>query len=161
MRAFLGTTTGSVVLNSLETPPAPKDPPKKWAFELALANFAALDNGTPALRMVLQVTAQPGAGMELWLTRDADNHTIARWSGGSTSIYEGAVCFQLTTADKTEALPLTPGKYSVTVDFLDPSTGLVVSRKSQVTNFTPHSTLPPPGPNSTLFSVAYACPRGN
>ena len=161
MLAFMGTTTGSVVLNPPDSPPAPKTPPSDWGVELGNATFSHLDNGTPSLQVVLQVEARPGAGLELWLTRDADHHTVARWTGGSSTTYSGTICFQLVTVGKTEALPLTPGKYTFTADFVDAETGVIASRAVGVTNQPPTSNLPPPGPNSTVFSVVYACPRGN
>ena len=158
---LMGTTTGSVVLNSQETPPPPQNPPADWRFDFGNATFSHLDNGTPSIQFVMQVTARPGAGLELWLTRDSDNHTVARWTGGSSTVYSGTVCFQLVTVSKTEALPLTPGKYSLTADFIDAETGVIVSRKVNVTNQPQVSTLPPPSPTSDLFSIVYACPKGN
>lgn len=161
MLAFMGTTTGSVVLNPPDSPPAPKEPPAKWGFDLSNATFSHLDNGTPSLQVVMQVQAQPGAGLELWLTRDSDHHTVARWTGGSSTVYSGTICFQLVTVSKTEALPLPAGKYTFTADFLDAETGVLASSSVAVANLPPVSTLPPPGPSSNVFSVVYACPRGN
>ena len=161
VKALIGTTTGNVAFNPPELAPPPRDPPPKWAMELALASFSELENGKPSLEVILQMKAREGAGMELWLRADDDGRTIARWSGGSSGVYEGAVCFQLVMQDNGEAIPLPPGKYHLTVAFRDPATGIVVARDARVTSSTPVLKGAPPAPGSTLFQQTLACRRGS
>jgi hypothetical protein len=163
VKALIGTTTGNVIYDPPEAVPAPQDPPKDWAVDLSLASFQQLENGIPSLEVVLQVNARPGAGMELWLVADKDNHTVVRWSAGSSGVFEGTACFQLQIQDKTknEAVPLDPSEgYHLTVVFRDVDTGVVVARDARVTASTPKLSGNPPAPGSTLMQQALACRRG-
>ncbi len=93
LKALIGTTTGNVAFRPEEPVPEPVEPPAGWQVEFALARFTDLENGSPALEVIMQVKARPGTGMELWISDEAG--TVARWSGGSTAVYVGTVCFQL------------------------------------------------------------------
>jgi hypothetical protein len=117
----------------------------------------------PSLEVLLQVSARPGAGMELWLVRDSDNHTVVRWSAGSSGVNESTVCFQLQLQDKktNEAVPLDPNDhYHLTVAFRDVDTGVVVARTGRVTAATPNLTGNLPGPGSQVMQQGWACLRG-
>lgn len=161
VRTLLGTTTGYVVLNPPEQPPATKDPANGWRAELGLAMFTRLDNGTPAIQVVMDLRAQPGAGMEIWLAKQG-GQPVAHWSAGTTRTYGGTVCFQLATQENGEMLPLDPpSPYEMTVAFLDPNGNILASSASRVTGLTPHLQGTPPAAGSKVFSLAYACPQGN
>ncbi len=124
----------------------------------ALARFTELENGSPAIEILMQVKARPGMGMELWLS--AEDGTVARWSGGSTAVYVGTVCFQLELQREGEAVPLGSGKHTATLVFREPVEGVVAARQVGVTNQTPHLTGTTPSEGSSVFSTAWACRRG-
>jgi len=158
IRALLGTTTGNVAFNPPEQLSAPQDPPPAWKVSLELARFTELENGNPALEVVLQVKSRAGASMQLWL--ESDSGTVARWSGGTTREYNGPVCFQLLLADAGEAVPLASGQHYLTAAFVDPATGVVVSRRLAVTHFTPKLEGGVPEANSAVFRNLLGCRRG-
>lgn len=162
VRTLLGTTTGNRIMSPPGQPPAPKDPPPTWQESLALATWTELENGTPALQVVLEVKAHEGAGMDIWLTK-ASGEPVVEWSGGHTQTYGGTVCFQFSTQQDGQAIPLDPSSgYKLTVAFIDITSGDVVSsRQANVTNETPKLTGAAPQPGSTVFSEVYACRRGN
>lgn len=159
LKTLIGTTTGNTAFNPPETAPEAQKPPEKWQLDFGLARWAELENGSPALEIVGQVATRPGAGFELWI-ESADGKTVARWSGGSTTTFVGTVCFQLELEKDGEAVPLPPGKYTATMAFRDPSSGVVAARKLDVTNFTPKLTGAEPSPGSEVFREGLACPRG-
>lgn len=162
VRTLLGTTTLNNAVNPPETPPPPQPPAKDWNMELGLANFTRLDNGSPAIEVILVMDSRRGAGMEVWLTSDETNKPIARWSGGATDIYQGTVCFQLVLQRDGEAIPVTSdGKYHLTAAFRDPSEGVMVAADTQVTGNTPKVEGSLPEPSSSTFGEALACPRSN
>ncbi len=162
VKALLGTTALNNAVNPPELPPPVQAPAKDWNMELGLANFISLANGSPSLEVILVMDSQRGAGMEVWLTSDETNKTVARWSGGATDIYEGTVCFQLVLQNEGEAIPLSPGgKYHLTTAFRDPSEGVMVAAEVPVTGNTPKVTGTLPAPASSTFGAALACPRSN
>lgn len=158
LKALIGTTSGNVAFRPPEVAPEPVEPPADWQVEFALARFAELENGSPAIEIVMQVKTRPGAGMELWLS-DEDG-TVARWSGGSTAVYVGTVCFQLELAREGEAVPLGSGKHTATLVFREPVDGVIAARRVEVTHTTPVLAGETPAPGSTVFSTAWACRRG-
>lgn len=161
VRALVGTTTGNTIVNPPGSPPAPAEPKEGWAEELGQASFTKLENGTPGLMVVLSMNSKPGAGMEVWLTKDS-GEPVVKWSGGATQEYAGTVCWQFTTQEKGEAIPIDPAsKYHLTVGFIDPGSGPKVVRTAPVTGNTPHLQGAAPAPESNVFAKAYSCPRGN
>ncbi len=158
LKALIGTTTGNVAFRPPEAAPEPVEPPGDWQVEFSLARFTELENGSPALEILMQVKTRPGMGMELWLSDE--NGTVARWSGGSTAVYVGTVCFQLELARDGEAVPLGSGKHTATLVFREPVEGVVAARRVTVTNQTPRLTGTTPAEGSTVFSTAWACRRG-
>lgn len=158
LKALVGTTTGNAAFRPDERAPEPVEPPADWEVEFALARFAELENGNPALEIVMQVEARPGTGMELWISDDAG--TVARWSGGSTAVYVGTVCFQLELERAGEAVPLGSGKHTATLVFREPVDGVIAAREMEITHTTPVLTGETPAAGSTVFSTAWACRRG-
>jgi hypothetical protein len=158
LKALIGTTTGNVAFRPPEAAPEPVEPPEDWQVEFSLARFTELENGSPAIEILMQVKARPGMGMELWLS--AEDGTVARWSGGSTAVYVGTVCFQLELQREGEAVPLGSGKHTATLVFREPVEGVVAARQVGVTNQTPHLTGTTPSEGSSVFSTAWACRRG-
>ena len=110
LKALIGTTTGNVAFRPPEAAPEPVEPPEDWQVEFSLARFTELENGSPAIEILMQVKARPGMGMELWLS--AEDGTVARWSGGSTAVYVGTVCFQLELQREGEAEPPVGGGHT-------------------------------------------------
>jgi hypothetical protein len=158
LKALVGTTTGNVAFRPEEPAPGPVEPPADWQVEFALARFAELENGNPALEIVMQVKTRPGTGMELWVSDEAG--TVARWSGGSTAVYVGTVCFQLELEREGEAVPLGSGKHTATLVFREPVDGVIAARQMEITHTTPVLTGETPTAGSTVFSTAWACRRG-
>lgn len=157
-RALLGLTTGNVSYSPNEMPPAQKDPPSGWEIDLGNARFTQLENGTPALMVVMQLQAKPGAGMELWLS--SDSAPVAEWFGGTTNGYDGTLCFQMRLVNGSEALPLDNGPYYFTLAFRDPD-GILLSKKVEVTHFPPLKKPATPSPGSSVFRDLLGCPRGS
>lgn len=158
LKTLIGTTTGNTAFNAPEPPPAPQAPPDRWQVEFGLARFTELQNGSPAIEVVGQVSTRPGAGFEFWL--ETEGRTVARWSAGSTTSYVGTVCFQLELQRDGEAVPLGPGKHTATFAFRDPGTGIIAARRLEVTNTTPILEGAVPGPGSEVFREGLACRRG-
>jgi hypothetical protein len=160
VRSLIGTTTGNVAYLPADAPPDPKAPPDGWHMDVDVALLGELDNGTPSLRFSMQMVAQPGPAMEVWLADDT--HTIARWSAGSARRYDGIVCFQLTLDEGGEALPMQADKtYYATVAFRQPEGDVVVARKIRVSGRLPtRKGQQPPGQGAIVFSEALACPKG-
>jgi len=158
LKALIGTTTGNVAFRPEEPVPEPVEPPAGWQVEFALARFTDLENGSPALEVIMQVKARPGTGMELWISDEAG--TVARWSGGSTAVYVGTVCFQLELERDGEAVPLGTGKHTATLVFREPVDGVIAARQVEITHTTPVLTGETPAAGSTVFSTAWACRRG-
>lgn len=158
LKALVGTTTGNVAFRPEEPAPEPVEPPADWQVEFALARFAELENGNPALEIVMQVKARPGTGMELWISDEAG--TVARWSGGSTAVYVGTVCFQLELEREGEAVPLGSGTHTATLVFREPVDGVIAARRVEITHTTPVLTGETPAAGSTVFSTAWSCRRG-
>ena len=166
--SMVGTATGNVAIHPPEALPAPKESPPGWEVSLELAVFTELEDGTDSMRIVMQVKSRSGTGFEIWLANESG--TVVRWSGGSSSPYNGVVCFQLPLSSKTkdkatgaitkEALTLPPGKYTATTVFRDVETGVVVARQLKVTGNVPRLAGPEPGPDSPVFRKLLGCPRG-
>jgi hypothetical protein len=150
---------GVVAYDPPDQPPAPQDVASGWEVELGNARFTELENGTPALIVVLQLKARDGAGMELWLESPAG--VVARWTGGSSRVLEGTVCFQLRLVDKGEALQLPKGDYFLTLVFRDPAHGPMAVRREKVTSFAPKLSGTPPAGDSAVFRDLLGCPRGS
>ncbi len=159
IKTLIGTTTGNVAFNPPETAPEPTADPPHWAIDFNLARFTELENGSPAIEVLMQVDTRPGYGFELWISGE-DGHTAARWTGGSTNSYEGTACFQLELQRDGEAVPLSQGKYHATLAFRDPEGPVLVAKRIDVTNFTPKLTGAVPGAASEVFKEAWACRRG-
>lgn len=157
-RALLGLTTGNVTYSPTEMPPASKDAPSGWQIDLGNARFTELENGTPALMVVMQLQAQAGAGMELWLS--SDSAPVAEWFGGTTNFYDGTLCFQMRLVNGSEALPLNNGPYYFTVVFRNPD-GIVLAKQVGVTHFPPLNRPATPSPDSSVFRDLLGCPRGS
>ncbi len=157
-RALLGLTTGNVTYSPADMPPAPKDAPAGWRLDLGNARFTALENGTPALIVIMQLQARPGAGMELWLF--SDSTPVAEWFGGTTNEYDGTVCFQMRLVNGSEALPLDNGPYYFTVAFRDPD-GVIFAKKVEVTHYPPLKKPATPVAGSPVFRDLLGCPRGS
>lgn len=160
LRALIGTTTGNVAYHPEEEPPAPQEAPDRWQLAFNLASFTKLENGQRALEIIAQVETRPGMGLELWL-QDETGATIARWSGGSTTVYTGTVCFQLELARDGEAVPLGTGKHTATLAFREPVEGVIAAAQLPVTSQPPKLEGTEPAPGSEVFSTALACPKGS
>lgn len=160
--AMIGTAVGNTDWNPVDKPPATQKPASGWSENFGQASWTKLENGTPAIMVVIDMQAKPGAGMEMWLTKDSNPpKTIVHWFGGSTAVFQGTLCYQVTTQEKGAAVPIDPNaSYSLTVDFLDANAGVVASQTRQVAGNTPHLTGHAPGPNDIVFATAYACPKG-
>jgi len=160
--AMVGTTAGNTEFDTANTPPPVTTPSHGWQEGLGQASWTKLENGVPAIMVVLSMQSRPGAGMEIWLTRDgATPATVAHWFGGASAVYEGTVCFQITTQQDGAALPIEPNsQYSLTVDFLDPTNGVVASQTRPVAGNNPKLSGHAPGPDDIVFSNIYACPKG-
>lgn len=163
VNSLIGTTAGNVAFNPPESPPPPKSAPDGWALDLGLPSWSSLDNGNQSLQVVMQVRALPGAALELWLHSDDTGKTVARWTGGATSAYQGAICFQLALTDKAKgiAAPIPEGKYHLTMAFRDPNLGVIVSEDSAVAGTTPKLEGKVPSAGSDVFWKALACRQGN
>jgi hypothetical protein len=159
-KALLGTTTGNLAFGTPDAPPAPlaKDP-AGWQVRFELALFNELEDGTDALRILMQAKTERGAGMEIWLANEKG--TVARWSGGSTEPYDGVVCFQMTLRQKGEALNLPPGDYTATLVFRDVEKGPIVARRLKVTGNVPKLKGASPAGGSPVFRDLLGCPRGS
>lgn len=158
IKTMLGTTTGNTAFNAPESPPPAQDPVKPWDVDFGLARWTELENGSPALEIVMQVETRPGAGMELWI--ENEGHTVARWSGGSTAILVGTVCFQLELQGEGEAVPLGTGVHTATLVFRDPGSGVVAARKLDITHNVPKLEGSVPSQGSEVMREALACRRG-
>lgn len=159
MKTLIGTTTGNVAFDPPETAPPPGDDPPGWEVKFELARFTELENGAPAMEILMQVDTRPGYGFELWISGE-DDRTVARWSAGSTNDFSGTACFQLDLQRDGEAVPLPQGKYHATLVFRDPEGPPLVAKRIEVTNFTPKLEGAVPGPESKVFREAWACRRG-
>ncbi|MEO8539311.1 MAG: hypothetical protein ABI577_06180 [bacterium] len=158
IKALIGTTTGNVAFNPPETAPEPMNPPARWDVEFDLARFTNLENDSPAIEFLMQVETRPGYGFELWIT--SEGKTVARWSAGSTAVYNGTACFQLELERDGEAVPLPQAKYEATIVFRDPEGPVLAAKRIDITNFTPKLNGTTPGPASEVFREAWACRRG-
>lgn len=158
-RILIGTTDGNVAYFPPETPPEPTEDPQDWRFQLGNARYSTLENGEHSIQIVTDIQAQPGPGMELWIT--GPEGVVYRWSGGSTRQYNGVVCFQLRLNHDGEAMPLVAGEtYSLTMAFRDPGTSeIVVAKQIEIAGFTPSLTGELPGATSEVGSVLLGCPR--
>lgn len=160
--AMIGTTAGNTEFDTANVPPPVTAPAKGWQEGLGQASWTKLQNGFPAIMVVISMESRPGAGMEIWLTKDGDKpSTVAHWFGGASAVYEGTVCFQVTTQEHGAALNVDPNAhYSLTIDFLDPTTGVIASQTRAVAGNTPTLQGHAPGPEDIVFSNTYACPKG-
>lgn len=160
--AMMGATVGNTEFDSRGTPPADTKPPQGWEENLGQASWTQLHNGTPAIMIVLSMESRPGAGMEVWLTRDGDKpKTVAHWFGGSSAVYEGTVCFHLTIQQDGAKLDIDPAShYSLAVDFIDPTAGVIASQSRAVAGNTPRLEGRDPSPDDQVFANTYACPKG-
>lgn len=160
IKALIGTTTGNVAFDPPETAPeATSGNPAKWDVRFNLARFTELENGEPAIEILMQVETRPGYGFEFWVSGE-DGKTVARWSAGSTNDYNGTACFQLDLQRDGEAVPLPQGKYHATIAFRDPEGPVLVAKRIEITNFTPKLSGTVHGPESEVFKEAWACRRG-
>ncbi len=157
-KALLGVTTPALLaFDPRDEPPAPVPAPEGWRLTVDLARFGELENGTPALAILLDIESEPGAVMDLWLSDDQG--PIARWSGGSTEDYRGDACFQLplVSEDGEHALPLagTTG-HTLTVAFRGEGGHVILSVTRGIASFVPQ-TAGSPG-RSEVFRDLLACP---
>ncbi len=157
-KALLGVTTPALLAFSPPgEPPAPAAAPAGWRLTVDLARFGELEDGTPALAILLDIESEPGAVMDLWLSDERG--PLARWSGGSTEDYRGDVCFQLPLAseDGEHALPLagTSG-HTLTVAFLDAGGAVILSVTRGIASFVPPLEGSPGG--TDVFRDLLACP---
>jgi len=157
-RTLLGTTTGNVIYAFAELPPSQLVAPGDWRFDVGNARFSKLENGTPSIQVVDEMQAFPGYSFEVWLA-DGES-TIARWSGGSSRRYTGAICFQLRLQDGDEMLQLPRGTYTLTLVFRDPATGdVIAAHPMRVAGTPPSFRGGPPGDDSRVFRDLLGCPR--
>ncbi len=158
-RALLSVTAPTLLAFApASTPPTPVDAPEGWALTVDLARFGKLEDGTPALAILLDLDSEAGAAMDLWFSDDGG--VLARWSGGVTEDYRGDVCFQLplVSEDGEHALPLAGSTgHTLTVAFLDASGGVIVSTTRGVASFVPQVSGASPGA-SDVFRDLLACP---
>ena len=158
VKSLLGTTTGNVAYEPPETAPAEVPSPKGWDVRLENARFSKLEDGTHSIQVVMQIDSEAGTGMEVWLT-DRD-HTVFRWSGGSSRPYNGVVCFQLQLEDETSAVVLGDGPHTLSVAFRDPtSSDPIVSRTVKVAGTVQRLEGEAPVPPSEVARELLGCPR--
>ena len=151
------TTPALLAFDPTELPPVPVPAPDGWRLTVDLARFGELEDGTPALAILLDIESEPGASMDLWLADDQG--VLARWSGGSTEDYRGDVCFQLPLAseDGSHAIPLagTTG-HTLTVAFRDQTGRVILSITRGIASFVPQLTGAPD--RAEVFRDLLACP---
>ncbi len=157
-KALLGVTTPALLaFDPLDEPPADVPAPEGWRLTVDLARFGELENGTPALAILLDIDSEPGAVMDLWLSDDEG--PIARWSGGSTEDYRGDACFQLplVSEDGEHALPLagTTG-HTLTVAFRGEGGHVILAVTRGIASLVPETTGTPG--RSEVFRDLLACP---
>ena len=157
-KALIGVTAPALLaFDSTEAPPDPVPAPEGWRLTVDLARFGELEDGTPALAILLDIESEPGAAMDLWLSDDRG--VLARWSGGSTEDYRGDVCFQLPleSEDGLHAIPLagTTG-HTLTVAFLDRTGAVILSVTRGIASFVPQLSGSPGSPD--VFRDLLACP---
>lgn len=157
-KALLGVTTPALLaFDPRDEPPADVPAPEGWRLTVDLARFGELENGTPALAILLDIESEPGAVMDLWLSDDEG--PLARWSGGSTEDYRGDACFQLplVSEDGEHALPLagTTG-HTLTVAFRGEGGHVILSVTRGIASFVPQTTGSPG--RSEVFRDLLACP---
>jgi hypothetical protein len=158
VRALIGQTSGNVSYAPAVPSPAEVAAPHGWRVDVGSARFSTLERGEHAIQVVMQISTQPGASMEVWLERDGE--ALVRWSGGSSVHFNGTLCFQVLLAEKGEALPLAGGKETLVLAFRDPGTEqLVVARRMPVAGVVPSVTGAIPGPGSRVFRDLLGCPR--
>ncbi|MFN0145852.1 MAG: hypothetical protein ACKVT1_05025 [Dehalococcoidia bacterium] len=157
-KALVGTSTGNVAYGPADSPPPQIADPEGWQVRFELALFDHVENGTQSLRVVLQAKTKKGAGMEVWLANEQG--TVARWSGGSTDIYDGVVCFQMKLREAGESLSLPPGEYTATLVFRDVERGPIVVNQQPVRGTVPKLTGSAPAERSPVFRDLLGCPRG-
>lgn len=155
--SFVGTATGVVTL--APEGPAPNDlVPDGWQFDVGNARFSDLERGAASIQVVNDLQAQDGATFEVWLSNA--EASVARWSGGETTRYQGTLCFQLRLESGDEALELGPAPYSVTIAFRDPATGdLIASDQMPVAGTPPSLDGVDPSAQSEVFRDLLGCPR--
>jgi hypothetical protein len=158
MKTLIGTTVGNTAFNIPDTPPAAKDPPPGWQVDFDLIRWADLENGSPALQVIMQVKTQPGMGFELWVVDEGK--TLARWNAGSTATFVGTACFQLELQRNGEAMPLGTGQHTGVLVFRNPDGEVVASRWLKITNNLPNLKGTAPSLGSEVIREAWACPRG-
>ena len=158
--ALIGTATGNVAFAPPEQPPGTVASPAGWDHRFEAIFFDELEDGSPSIRVVLQEQTKRGAGFELWLaTREG---TLVRWTGGSTDIYSGTVCFQLKLKDGDEALVLPSGvPITATIAYRDVERGVIASQSLPVRGTVPKLSGSAPGPESKVFKSLLGCPRGS
>ena len=146
-----------------DEPPAPVPAPAGWALTVDLARFGELEDGTPALAVLLDIESEPGAAMVLWFADERG--VLARWSGGATDDYRGDACFQipLVSDDGARALPIAhTSAHTLTVAFRDAGGTVIVAVTRGVAGFAPRlsaaqlSGASPAG--SDVFRDLLACP---
>jgi hypothetical protein len=131
-----------------------------WVLGIELARWGELENGTPALEVILNAETQEGATLDLWLVTPEE--TVARWQGGVTDTFVGVTCFQLSLVDledKSVVMQLEPGQtYSLVAD-LRMDSQLLAADRFDVTHFVPELHGQPPGPDSMVFRDLLGCRR--
>ena len=158
VRTLIGTTTGNVAYSPGVPAPSEVPAPAGWRVDVGNARFSTLERGEHAVQVVMQISTRPGAAMEVWL--ESDGEALVRWSGGSSSTYNGTLCFQVLLAEKGEALPLGRGKETLVLAFRDPgSEEIVVARRLPIAGRTPKVTGGAPSSTSRVFRNLLGCPR--
>jgi len=157
-KALLGVTAPTILsFDHGSVPPGPIAAPEGWRLTVDLARFGELEDGTPALAILLDIDSEPGALMGIWLS--SESGTLAHWSGGSTEDYRGDVCFQLPLAseDGSHAIPLSgTSGHTLTVAFLNDEGTVILSLSRGIANFAPDLRGSPTGSN--VFRDLLACP---
>ncbi len=140
-------------------PPAPVPAPEGWSLAIDLARFGELEDGTPALAILLDIESESSASMDLWFADERG--VLARWSGGATDDYRGDACFQLSlvSEDGEHALPLDHTRdHTITVAFRDAQGAVAVSVTRGVAGFVPRGLSGASPAGSDVFRDLLACP---
>lgn len=158
VRTLIGQTSGNVSYAPGGPAPLEVPAPNGWRVDVGSARFSKLERGEHAIQVVMQIGTQPGVAMEVWLERDGE--ALVRWSGGSSSRYNGTLCFQVLLAEKGEALTAGEGTATLVLAFRDPGTEqFVVSRRMAVAGSAPKLIGTSPSSTSRIFRDLLGCPR--
>ena len=159
-KALLGVTAPAVLaFDPPGEPPHPVPAPEGWRLTVDLARFGELENGTHALAILLDIESEPGAAMDLWLSRRPGASSRAgRAAPPRTIVATSASSSPSKVRMASMSLPLagTTG-HTLTVAFLDAEGGVILSSTRGIASFVPQLSGEPAA-GSEVFRDLVACP---